>query len=258
MSLSVQALHIEKNHRRLLSVDQLDIISGAHTVILGSNGAGKTTLLNALAGGNVAVKHDNIALNSYSHAQLATRRAFLSQQQNIAFPLSVQDLTALGREPYRGTADQAHDSTIIDYTLNQFDLNHLRSRNSQTLSGGEQHRAHLARTLAQILPNLEADLHGKWLLLDEPTNHLDLAHIHHLMHIIHSLTNRGLTIISVLHDPGLAINHANHLILIQDDTIRHILTPEELASNPQHLSALYGVNIDIHQHCNHHHLTITN
>lgn len=169
----------------------------------------------------------------------------------------MEDLAALGWEPYRGTEYQRYDQDVIAYALAQFDLSRLAQRNSQTLSGGEQHRAHLARALAQILPAPDAPLDGKWLLLDEPTNHLDIAHAHRLMQTIASLTARGLTVISVLHDPALALNHAAYLLLLKDGRIHAACTPAELCQTPEMLGEIYGIILEISQHCGRHYLHLS-
>ena len=126
--------------------------------------------------------------------------------------------------------------------MNAMSLNTLRKRSSAELSGGEQHRAHIARVLAQLLPTLDADLSDKWLLLDEPTNHLDIHHQYQLFALLQQLKMRGLSIIAILHDPALAINQADRIVMLKEGQVFGEYPAAELARS-QALDALYGMQM---------------
>ncbi|SUO93231.1 ATP-binding cassette domain-containing protein [Suttonella ornithocola] len=250
--LTVTELHITKQQKTLLHIPHCTFTTAQHTAIIGPNGAGKSTLLTALAGGNrqsdPAIFYQHQPLSQFNTQTLAQKRAVLNQHHNIAFPISVENLIALGREPYRYTDNAKHNTSVINHLITQFQLEPYRHRNAQTLSGGEQHRAQIARVLAQLLPNLDSTLEGKWLLLDEPTNHLDLRHQHQLMHSLKTLTAKGLTIISVLHDPALALNHAHQICLLKNGNYYNSYPPQQLANNVQPLNQIYDLSLEIHIH----------
>jgi iron complex transport system ATP-binding protein len=82
----------------------------------------------------------------------------------------------------------------------------------QHLSGGEQQRVQLARSLAQLWQD---DGPQGWLFLDEPTSALDLYHQQQLLRLMKSLTRRGkLHVCAVLHDLNLAALWADRILLL--------------------------------------------
>lgn len=241
--LAVKALHIRHGEHTMLDIAHWHMAEGQLTAIVGPNGAGKSTFLNALAGGSrhdAHIHHRGQALQHFNARQLAMHRAVLGQHPALVFPCTVADLLRLGREAWRGSAAQAHDDAVCTWALAAFDLTALAGRNCQQLSGGEQHRAHLARVLAQLLPSVNADLGGKWLLLDEPTNHLDIAHQYRLFALLAQLQARGLSTVAILHDPALAINHADRLLLLKGGRIHAEHTTRDGAVGSA-LDSLYGI-----------------
>lgn len=121
-------------------------------------------------------------------------------------------------------------------------LTELQERNSAKLSDGEQHRAHIARVLAQLVPKPDADLSGKWLLLDEPTNHLDIHHQYQLFALLQRLKQQGLTIVAILHDPALAINQSNHILMLKNGE-KFAEKPAEEVANSTLLDELYQMKM---------------
>jgi putative ABC transport system ATP-binding protein len=78
-------------------------------------------------------------------------------------------------------------------------------RDTATLSGGEQQRLALARSLA-----VEPDV----LLLDEPTSALDASSARAVDAIIRSLVDAGLTVVLVSHDLGRVTGVADHVLVL--------------------------------------------
>ncbi|QIM65937.1 hemin ABC transporter [Mannheimia granulomatis] len=218
--LSCQNLSVYHQQKRLLHIPSTTFEQAKFTTILGPNGAGKTTLLKALSGNNVstnnAVFYKNQSLKNLAGNLLAQKRAILSQQSQIAFPLKVKELVQLGREPYRNSEFAKFNENMTAWAIEAMSLTELQDRSSTQLSGGEQHRAHISRVLAQLLPEPNADLTGKWLLLDEPTNHLDIHHQYQLFALLQNLKQQGLTIIAILHDPALAINQSDRILMLKN------------------------------------------
>lgn len=248
--LAVRDLTIRHGQHLLLAIDHWQLAEGAFTAILGANGAGKSTLMNALAGGSrhdTHIYHRGTPLARIPAQKLAQQRAVLGQHPAIAFPFRTDELVQLGREAWRGTPAQRHDRDVCAYALHTLDIAHLAGRNCQQLSGGEQHRVHLARVLAQLLPEPDAALHGKWLLLDEPTNHLDIRHQYRLFATLAELKARGLSLLAILHDPVLALNHTDRLLLIKNGRICGEHLPQDAVQN-QALDSLYDIPMHI-RHC---------
>ena len=240
--LEARGLTLQRGGKTLIDQLDLTIACGSYTAIIGPNGAGKTTRIKLLCGDyhpqHGAITYDDKPLAAYSPLSLARKRAVLPQSQELPFALSVAEVVALGREPWHGSAaarhDRAaarHDRAVIRHCLQTLTIDHLADHTWQTLSGGEQHRSHIARTLAQIHEQPAGDLSGKTLYLDEPTNHLDIRHQYQLMHELQRLKARGLTIIAVMHDLDLALQNADHIILLAEGKKLGDHTPQSLSAS---------------------------
>mgnify|MGYP003303133385 CR=1 FL=1 len=140
--------------------------------VVGPNGSGKSTLLRLLYRFNApttgTVEVDNTDIWSISAKEAARIDAAVLQEQPADFGLTVREIVALGRTPYRklfGGLTSTRDEEVLQGVLDQLGLNDFSNRQLKTLSGGERQRVMLARALAQ---------EPKLLILDEPTNHLDI------------------------------------------------------------------------------------
>ncbi|UJF25082.1 ATP-binding cassette domain-containing protein [Suttonella sp. R2A3] len=238
-----------RDGRYLLQSDHLHFEAGQFYALIGPNGAGKSTLLRCLCGdlepsdGSITIA--NRALSTYTPAELALWRAVLPQISTVPFAISMHEIVAFGREVYRQHPAKVHDQSVIEYVMDLLDIKHLSNQHYQQLSGGEQHRAQIARTLAQLLSNIDSDLSGKVLFLDEPTNHLDIRHQHTLLMQLNQLKKRGLTIICVLHDLGLALNNADQLVLLDQGVTHKACSPDKLLTSNA-LDNTYHIALNAH------------
>lgn len=103
----------------------------------------------------------------------------MPQGREIAWPLPVEQLVALGRSP-RGRSPA--DAQAIARAIAALDLGPLRQRPATELSGGEQARVLIARMLAQDTPLLVAD---------EPVAGLDPAAQIRVMQVFARLAAQG-------------------------------------------------------------------
>lgn len=208
---------------------------GRVTAILGPNGSGKTTLLKCLTGalrpseGTVYI--DEREVESYSLTDLARRRAVLSQSYAITFPFTALEVVAMGRYPFGDPPTTSEEDPAIRTAMTRADVWHHRGRIFPTLSGGEQQRVQLARTLAQINDNDDG-----YLFLDEPTSALDLKHQHEVLGIVRDLTrDRRMTTCIILHDLNLARRYADDAVLLKKGRlvisggIRSVLKPGSIS-----------------------------
>ncbi|QPM91204.1 ABC transporter ATP-binding protein [Pseudooceanicola algae] len=222
--LRIEELSVELGGRPVFSKLSLDIRPGEMVGLIGPNGAGKTTLMRAALGLLPALGESSLA----RMAPLARARAaaWLPQQREIAWPVSVADLVALGRLPHGGDGIGAVDRKAVESALERMALGPLRDRDATRLSGGEQARALIARALAQESPLL---------LADEPIAGLDPAHQIAVMEVFSDLARDGHGVLVSLHDLGLAARHCDRLILLAEATIladgppAEVLTPDLLA-----------------------------
>jgi len=147
-----------------------------------------------------------ISLSSLSRIQRAQTLAFLSLHRCIS-EIPVRQLVLHGRFPWLSWPRRyrPEDHTAAEEAMAQLDILSLANRPLSTLSGGEQQKANLAMLLAQQTPVV---------LMDEPTAALDIAHKFEVLDIARKLTLAGKTVILVLHDLDLALEWADHILLL--------------------------------------------
>jgi iron complex transport system ATP-binding protein len=208
-------------------VDDVSFSIGAGDCVglIGPNGAGKTTLMRAALG---LLPHEGHAsLSALRATDRARHAAWMPQTREIAWPVTVETLIALGRLPHlpRGTRLRAKDQIAVDAAIERMGLETFRNRVATELSGGEQARVLIARALAQDTPLLMAD---------EPVAGLDPASQIATMQVFSRLARDGHAILVSLHDLGLAARHCTRLLmmsegrLVSDGPPRDVLTPDNI------------------------------
>ena len=168
--------------------------------VLGSSGSGKTTLLSLMAGldqptqGQIYIDGESLAdldLDQYRRERVSMIfQAFhlfplLTALENVCFPMQ---LNGVSREEIPEKAKSFLSSVgITDEKIKRYPAN---------LSGGEQQRVAVARTLATG---------AHVLLADEPTGNLDKGNGDKLIEILGQLAHeKGYCVIIVTHDPSIA------------------------------------------------------
>ncbi len=212
--------------------------SGRFIALLGPNGCGKSTLLKSLAGilpvksGQIA--HGNTNVRLLPNALRARTIAYLSQQRDIVWPLSVREIIALGRAPYRGPLGKisAQGQAKIDDVIARLDLSEYSNRSILELSGGEVARVLLARALVVDAPVL---------LADEPFASLDPAAQIQMTEILKSEATTGKTVICAMHDLALAQHYADEIWLMKDGAFIAKGTPSEVL-NDTNLVQTFGIH----------------
>lgn len=242
MSLSGQNLTVVAGKREILSDASLTLRAGEVVVIVGPNGAGKSTLLRALSGetrpANGTVTLNGRNLSDWSADELALQRAVLPQSPTLAFPFRVCDVVELGRYPHRGSATGEDHRIAISSAMHAADVGAMALRDCRTLSGGELHRVHFARTLAQVWTRRH-EL-ARFLLLDEPTSSLDLAHQGLVLSRAKSLTREGAGVLAILHDLNLAAAYADRIVVMDKGRIIVDGIPDEILTEDL-IRAVWGV-----------------
>jgi iron complex transport system ATP-binding protein len=179
--------------------------------VIGANGAGKTTLLNALArllSFRGAVSICGRPGTGLSRRELARLIAYVPQRPLLPPDMTAGEYVLLGRTAHIGylRTETAADRRICAAVLGRLDLAKMAGRTLRAMSGGELQRLVLARALAQEAPVL---------LLDEPTSALDLGRRMDALELIDEVRReRGLTVLSAIHDLTLAGQFADRLMLL--------------------------------------------
>lgn len=196
----------------------LQIADQDYLVILGASGSGKSTLLNILSGlekpdqGEVLYDGENIA--SLSESQLTKFRkeqvAFIFQQYYLLQELTVEQNVKMG----------AHLANNQDYlpVLEAMGLRDKLHQYPSELSGGEQQRVAIARSLAKK---------PRVLFLDEPTGALDEATGRQILSYVAQMKEElGFTLVMVTHNEHIA-QLAKTVVKINSGKIQEILVNEE-------------------------------
>jgi iron complex transport system ATP-binding protein len=226
-ALTLERLSVMLGGARVVDGLGADVEAGEWVALIGPNGAGKTTALRAVAhlvayDGVVRILGEDAA--SLPRQRLARALALVPQVPLIPGAITVREYVLLGRTPYLTYfgSERKADHQAVDAALEQLDLAPFVHRRLDTLSGGERQRATLARALAQDAPIL---------LLDEPTAALDVGRQQQVLELVDELRRqRGLTVLSTMHDLTLAGQYADRLLLLDggklvaSGTAREVLT----------------------------------
>ncbi|MAI17873.1 MAG: ABC transporter [Marinovum sp.] len=219
----------------LLTLDKLSVFRGDCPVVdsvslalehgdfiglIGPNGAGKTSLMRAALG--ILEHKGSSSLALMPQSDRAKQAAWLPQDREIAWGLSVRDLVGLGRLPFGSI--QKNDRHV-EAAIIKMELSTYSDRIATQLSGGEQARVLIARALAQDTPILMAD---------EPTASLDPANQISTLKTFSTLAQAGRGIIASMHDLGLAARYCTKLALLHRGKLiafgsaDAVLTPDNL------------------------------
>lgn len=243
--LRASGLSYQLGQRWLIEDITLSLHPGELVSLIGPNGAGKSTLLRLLTGfltpqrGGCQLNGQPLA--AWSPARLSQQRAVMRQQSSMAFPLSVEQVVAMGRAPWPGKDVNG----VVEQVMALTGCENLAQRDYLQLSGGEQQRVQLARALAQLW---QQDGPRGWLFLDEPTSALDLYHQQHLLRLLSRLTQQHeLSVCCVLHDLNLASLWSDRVMLLAQGRLVAEGTPAGVLDEAT-LARWYHADVMVHPH----------
>jgi len=234
-----EGVSLIRSGRKLVNQVSLDLAPGELAGLIGPNGAGKSSLLNLLAGlvacdeGTVQLDNKNIA--HIPLQQKSRSLAWVAQNGPVNWPLSVERLVALGRQPHLGAWQRlsADDKAAIDHAITATDCDAIRQQDATTLSGGERTRMLLARAMAA---------EPRVLLADEPIAALDLKHQLQTMQLLRNFSAGDNACLVVLHDLSMASRFCDRLYLMHEGVIVADGVPAEVLSH-ENLRRVYGVEV---------------
>ena len=196
--------------------------------LIGTSGIGKSTLLKCLAG-LCSIDSGNITLNSNKihNLEANNRKISFVFQESPLFPhINLLDNILFNMSSY--------DKKKLDFLLEKTELKNLVKRFPFEISGGENQRAAVVRSLIRN-PDL--------LLLDEPFSNLDTVNKKYVKEIVFEIIKESnLTTIIVNHDIEESLEISDRIMIINDGIIDAIDTPENIYKNPKILSTaqLFG------------------
>src|SRR3989449_6644779 len=194
------------------------IMGGEFVSIVGPSGSGKSTLLGIIGGldnpssGQVFV--DGVDITRMSEGQLAAVRngkiGMVFQAFNLIPTLTAQENVEV---PLYVGKHKGSPSERAKELLGLVGLSHRLNHRPNQLSGGEQQRVAIARSLATD---------PAFVIADEPTGNLDARNGENVLKLIAELREQtGKTFIIATHDPVVA-SHADHAIRIVDGRVAEI------------------------------------
>ncbi|MEO6656005.1 MAG: heme ABC transporter ATP-binding protein [Pyrinomonadaceae bacterium] len=212
--------------RDLISEVSVSFEPGKLHLVIGPNGAGKSTLIKVLARSlrpqSGDVEYEGVDIRQTGEADLAKRRAVLSQAIEIAFPMTVREIVMMGRYPHFQGRPNPKDERIVNDLMDLFEVTEFSSRNYQTLSGGERQRVNFARVLAQLW-RTDSDTSSadcRYLFLDEPLTFLDIHHQFAFMKKVREFTTApDVVTVGVVHDLNLAARFAGQIVLLDQGRV---------------------------------------
>ena len=181
------------------------------TAVVGPNGAGKSTLLKLAAGllvpqsGRVTL--DGRVLSALTDRERAREVGYLAPDGRAAWPMTVRNLVALGRAPWRKPLRDLSptDRDAVDAAMAQTGVADLADRRFDTLSSGERARTLIARTLAG---------QARLMVLDEPTAALDVRHQLGVMEMLRQAAGTGTQVVVAVHAHDLAARFADRVVVV--------------------------------------------
>ena len=213
--------------------------NGCVVGVLGANGSGKTTLLKAI--GNLLPHEgtcclENTELEKLTSRQLAKLVSYIPQRSGISIDISALDVVLMGFNPQLGLLEHPNKEMkkAALKALEEVGLADCETKNYLHLSEGQKQLCILARTMVSG---------SKLLLLDEPESALDFQHRYRIMNQIRNwVEETGGSALVTLHDPVLALNSCDVLLLLKEGKVLDILMPKEVSLNSmeEQLSQIYG------------------
>ena len=237
--INIEKLNYSYGKKEVLKELSLNIDENKLTGIIGPNGCGKSTLakniIRYINGKFEYFKIMDIDIRQLSHKKIAQLISYIPQKSTIISNISVFDYVLLGRFPLLKNSWDNYsekDYEIVENNISLLNIEELRDRNVETLSGGELQKALLARALAQ---------EAKILLLDEPTSALDLNNAVEFMKILKNISiKKEISVIIIIHDLNLASLFCDSLIILKDGKFIEKGSPKEVI-NEKNIKSIYNL-----------------
>ncbi len=242
-AITVIDLLFKRDSREIINNISFNVSQGELLGIIGPNGAGKSTLIKLLLGllkpdsGEIYIEGLNI--NEYTPKDLYKKIAFVPQENNLDFPMTVLETVLLGRIPHLGRfhLENEKDYNVAEHALIAAGIEDFSERFVNQLSMGEKQLVTIAKALAQ---------ETNFIFLDEPTSSLDVSHTIQIMEILKELTSKGKTVVSAIHDLNTASRYCDKILIINNGIISGVGKAEEVFTK-EIIQKAFSVNVNIHR-----------
>ena len=225
--------------RTVVNQVSVEVKQGEIVGLLGPNGAGKTTtfymvvgLIKPDAGSVILNEVDITRYPMYKRAQLGI--GYLPQEASVFRKLSVEDNILAILEMTRLTKKER--MIKLDGLLDEFNLNHVRKNNGDSLSGGERRRTEIARALA---------VDPRFILLDEPFAGVDPIAVEDIQSVVARLKYKNIGILITDHNVNETLSICDRAYLLIEGKIFKHGSAEELAEDEQVRRLYLGTNFEL-------------
>lgn len=239
--LVLRSEQLVKRYKQRTVVDHvsIEVRQGEIVGLLGPNGAGKTTSFYMIVGlikpneGKILLEDREItSMPMYKRAQMGI--GYLAQEASVFRKLSVEDnIKAVLEMTNRTPAEQAEK---LEFLLDEFGLQRIRTNRGDLLSGGERRRTEIARALA---------VDPKFILLDEPFAGVDPIAVEDIQTIVAQLKDRNIGVLITDHNVHETLTIVDRAYLLFEGKILKAGTAEELASDEQVRKVYLGQNFEL-------------
>jgi len=218
--ISIKNVSISYTNNLILENINLEINKGDFIYLIGETGSGKSSLLKALYKG-IELNRGSIIVSEYDLKKIRKSKiAYLRRELGIIF----QDFQLLSdRNIYKnlefvlrstGWKDKNEIKNRISEVLNKVHLKKVEKKMPFELSGGEQQRVSIARSLLN---------NPKIILADEPTGNLDPEKSKSIIETLKEINLEGTTIIIATHDYSIIKNFPNKTYRFENKVIKEVL-----------------------------------
>jgi polar amino acid transport system ATP-binding protein len=227
--ISFRHVHKRFGTHKVLRDICLEIAESEVVVICGPSGAGKTTLLRTINAldpvdeGEITVDGMRLSDSNIELPALRAEVGMVFQHLNLYPHMSVLENIALAPRKVRkvSRADARRSAMRL---LERVGLAHKADSHPCLLSGGEQQRVAIARSLA---------MYPKIMLLDEPTSALDPELTRGVLDVITKLAEDGMTMVIVTHEMAFALHVADRIVFMDAGEIVETGSADQVVLRPE-------------------------
>ena len=231
--LQIRSVSKSFQGRPILKKISLDLNSGEIVGLLGPNGCGKTSLYGCVLGrykvdsGKIFLNQKDItSLPIHERAKLGI--GYLSQYRSVFSMSTYDNLLAVVQLTIKKPEKQR---SMVEQLLTEFNLQHLRNINANSLSGGEVRRLQIARTLVN---------NPKVILLDEPMAALDPIVVQDIQKYILKLQSYGTGVIVTDHNIQNLLQVVDKCVVLGEQTIIAEGKPKDILQSAKARELYFG------------------
>jgi lipopolysaccharide export system ATP-binding protein len=241
---TLEATHLEKAYhgRKVVKDVSLSVESGEVVGLLGPNGAGKTTTFYMIVGlvpcdaGQILIDGKTIG-NLPIHKRARMGVSYLPQEASVFRKLTVEEniqaVLELQSDEQGNKLDKAALEKRLNGLLDELQIQHIRSNQAMSLSGGERRRVEIARALAN---------NPRFILLDEPFAGVDPIAVIEIQRIVKFLKDRQIGVLITDHNVRETLGICDRAVIISAGTVLAYGRPDEIVANENVRRVYLGEN----------------